>query len=103
MANKLIVDGAFILKPSRKILTFNNFWGIIKTTTIKKDDILTDGNIDYKVIGFELPATNSDNFSIEIESDGFDKNELVGKELVLKNPRRALFSVKRVKGVAREA
>jgi len=78
--NKLIVKEAYHIKQNNaKLLVFSGY----DKYELKKNDILSDGVNEYKITGFN-PDLFQDIITITVESDNFNKNELIGKELKLK-------------------
>ena len=75
--NKLIVKEAYHIKQNNaKLLVFSGY----DKYELKKNDILSDGINEYKITGFN-PDLLADTLTIEIESDNFNKDELIGREL----------------------
>ena len=75
--NKLIVKEAYHIKQNNaKLLVFSGY----DKYELKKNDILSDGINEYKITGFE-PNLIQDILTVTVESDKFNKDELIGKEL----------------------
>jgi len=98
MKNDLIVREAYYIQNKIKLLVFNGY----DKYELSKNDILSDGINEYKVMGFN-PNLLQDTLTITVESDNFDKDALVGKELRLKNMRQeSLRPQKRQEKIANE-
>jgi len=76
--NKLIVKEAYHIKQNNvKLLVFSGY----DKYELKKNDFLSDGINEYKITGFD-PNLLQDILMVTVESDNFNKDELIGKELI---------------------